>query len=57
MPPKGVKLARFDRESSIEHTPEYDEFIEKLEEYHKNRGYVRDVQLVYHRLINAQDNF
>ncbi|PSK34285.1 Chromatin structure-remodeling complex subunit rsc9 [Elsinoe australis] len=38
MPPKGVKLARFDRESSIEHTPEYDEFIEKLEEYHKNRG-------------------
>ncbi|PNS14179.1 Chromatin structure-remodeling complex subunit rsc9 [Sphaceloma murrayae] len=38
MPLKGVKPGRFDRESSIEHTPEYDEFIQKLEEYHEKRG-------------------
>ncbi|KAF2153151.1 hypothetical protein K461DRAFT_320851 [Myriangium duriaei CBS 260.36] len=38
MPPKGAKIARFERESSIEHTPEYDEFIAKLTEYHEKRG-------------------
>ncbi|KAF2223452.1 hypothetical protein BDZ85DRAFT_261605 [Elsinoe ampelina] len=38
MAPKGPKMGRFDRESSIEHTPEYDEFIKKLEEYHEKRG-------------------
>lgn len=37
MPPKGSKI-RFDRESSIEHTEEYDEFIKKLTEYHEKRG-------------------
>lgn len=38
MPPKGSKIARFERESSIEHTPEYDEFIAKLTAYHEKRG-------------------
>ncbi|KAF4548093.1 ARid/BRIGHT DNA-binding domain-containing protein 2 [Elsinoe fawcettii] len=44
MPPKGGKIGRFDRESSIEHTTEYDDFIKKLEDYHEKRGTIFEAE-------------
>ncbi|KAL1306097.1 hypothetical protein AAFC00_004215 [Neodothiora populina] len=39
MPPKGSKINQpFKREPSVEHTPEYDAFIEELAKYHEKRG-------------------
>jgi len=39
MPPKGFKLGdRPRREPSFERTPEYEEFMKKLKEFHEKRG-------------------
>jgi len=36
MPPKGFKFPQ--PKPDIEHTPEYDEFIKRLTEFHEKRG-------------------
>lgn len=41
MPPKGSKFGqRVERESSIEKTEEYENFLKELAIYHEQRGYV-----------------
>lgn len=41
MPPKGSKLGhQRPAVNVIEKTPEYEEFVKKLEQYHEKRGYV-----------------
>lgn len=39
MPPKGSKIAQPRGEPTWEKTPEYEEFIKKLREFHEKRGY------------------
>ena len=57
MPPKGAKVARFERDSSVEHTDEYDEFIAKLAEYHEKRGYVHWLKQSWPRLNDNRTYF
>lgn len=41
MPPKGSKIGqRVERESSVDKTEEYQDFMKKLADYHEKRGYV-----------------
>jgi len=39
MPPKGSKIAQPRGEPTWEKTPEYEEFIKKLRDFHEKRGY------------------